>query len=416
MRAIGLWLLGWLVLPLAHADITQPVRFSGFGSFGVAFSDDDGADYTANYEQREGVGRTYSKDYGIDSVFGVQADATLARNLQATAQMQSRRVADGTSTPYFEWANLKYNINEDLSVRGGRVVAPMFMASESRAIGFAHTALRLSPDVYQLNPVSYLDGGGINYQFDINDVIYSANATVGTLEKELPTFFGKVELQFDTRLINLSAEVGASTFRMGYGEATIDFDTPALTELDVGLRLLADVGVAGASTVIASLVHHDFEAQFTDLGYQFDNGRYLVQAEYVIRRSDSFLVYDVDGFSLMAGYRLDRWTPYLRYAQADCINSKADLPALDESALGGLVSEDIAEINDFTGSLKVFDERKTWTVGTRWEVADNYALKVQIDNIRKPAGQAGLFVNTTSEFDARASNVNIYSIVLDFIF
>ncbi len=416
MRAMGVLLLGWLVLPPAHADITQPVRFSGFGTFGVAFSDDEGGDYTANYEQREGVGRTYSKDYGIDSVFGVQADATLARNLQATAQMQSRRVADGTSTPYFEWANLKYNVNEDLSIRGGRVVAPMFMASESRAIGFAHTALRLSPDVYQLNPVSYLDGGGINYQFDINDVIYSANATIGTLEKALPTFFGKVELQFDTRLINLSAEAGASTFRLGYGEATIDFDTAALADLDAGLSLLADLEVAGASTVKSSLVHQNFEAQFADLGYLFDNGRYLVQAEYVIRRSDSFLVYDVDGFSLMAGYRWDRWTPYLRYAQADCVNSKADLPALDESALGGLAADDIAEINVFTSALKVFDERKTWTLGTRWDVADNYALKLQIDSIRKPSGQAGLFINTTPEFEARALNVNIYSLALDFIF
>lgn len=160
MKAVGVLVLAVAAAFPVYADVTQPLRFSGFGTVGVAFSQDDGGDYIANYEQNEGAGNSHGKDYGVDSVFGVQADLAVSKRLQATAQMQSRRIADGSSTPYFEWANLKYAIDSDLSLRVGRVVAPMFMTSESRAIGYAHPALRLPPDVYLLNPVTYLDGAG----------------------------------------------------------------------------------------------------------------------------------------------------------------------------------------------------------------------------------------------------------------
>lgn len=416
MKAAWVLVLWVMAASPVFADITQPLRFSGFGTVGVVFSRDDGGDYIANYEQNEGAGFTHGKDYGVDSVFGVQADLAVSRRLQATAQMQSRRIADGSSTPYFEWANLKYAFDSDLSVRAGRVVAPMFMTSESRAIGYAHTALRLPPDVYLLNPVTYLDGGGINYQFDIGGVIYSANVTVGTLDKELPSFFGNVELRFDTRLANLIAEIGSSQFRVGYAEATIDFDSDVLDDLHASLAGLVDLGVEGASTVKDSLVHEGFKGRFASLGYQFDNGRYLVQAEYVVRRSDSFMVYDVDGFTLLAGYRIEAWTPYVRFAQADSVNSDRDLPMLDARGLGDDEAGQVAVINYVSAALKTYDERKTWTAGLRWDISDNYALKVQADHIRKPAGQSGLFINTTMSFEAEARNVSVYSVALDFIF
>lgn len=247
-------------------------------------------------------------------------------------------------------------------------------------------------------------------------MIYSANLTVGTLDKELPTFFGNVDLRFDTRLANLIAEFGHSQWRVGYAEATIDFDSALLDDLHASLAGLVALGVEGARTVKNSLVHEGFTGRFTSLGYQFDNGRYLVQAEYVVRRSDSFMVYDVDGFSVLAGYRVDTWTPYLRYAQADSVNSQRDLPALDPGGLRDNEAGQVAVINFVTNALKTYDERKTWTAGVRWDLADNYALKLQADHIRKPAGQSGLFINTTSSFDAEARNVSVYSVALDFIF
>lgn len=416
MKPYWVLLAGMLVPWAASADITQPLRFSGFGTVGAAFNDDEGGDYTANYEELEGAGRTHGKDYGVDSVFGVQADMEMAPALQATVQMQSRRVADGSSTPYFEWANVKYRFNEDLSVRVGRVVAPMFMVSESRAVGYAHTALRLAPDVYLLNPVSYLDGGGVTYQFDINNVIYSANATAGYLKKDLPSFFGEINLKFDTGVVNLTAETGGSTYRLGFGKARIDFVNDALDLLDGVLDTLVDAGIANAAKVQSNLVYQDFQTHFLDAGYQYDRGPYLVQAEYVTRRSDSFLIYDMNAYALLGGYRLGKWTPFLRYSQADCINAKSKLPALEDATLSSPLSAYADTINEFTTSLKVYDERKTWTLGTRWDIADNYALKFQYDRISKPAGQAGLFINTTAEFEAESRAVDVYAVALDFIF
>lgn len=416
MKYLWAALVSLMVMPATHAADTEGPRFSGFGTVGAAFSDNDGGDYTANFEQREGVGLTTTKDYGLDSIFGVQADLTLLDGLQATAQMQSRRLADGSSTPYFEWANLKYHFNEDLSLRVGRVVAPMFMVSESRAIGYSQITARLAPDVYQINPVSYLDGGGINYRFEFNDVLFSANTTLGKFKKALPTFFGELTTEFDARLINLSAESGASTFRVGYVDAVANFSADLLNLVDFSLTEMINAGVPNAALVDRHLQIEAFKAAFFDLGYTYDPGDYVVQAEYVIRRTDSFIVYDVDGFFVLGAVRLDSWTPFLRYAQVDDLNDKKSAPSIDATGFGAPFTDYATTVNIFTDVLKTYDERNTWTLGTRWDLADNYALKLQYDRVTKPSGQSGLFINATPEFIASKQSVDVYSITLDFIF
>lgn len=408
--------MGLLAVALTGVTVAEPVHFSGFGSLSVVHSDNDSGDYTANYEQQEGVGRTQQTDYGLDTVFGLQADAQLVPGLTATAQMQSRRVADGSATPYFEWANLKYRINDDFSVRIGRVVAPLFMASDSRAVGYSQTALRLPPDVYLLNPVSYLDGGDIKYQFERADVIYTATATVGKYEKMFPTIGGDTNVEFDAQLLDFKAETGASTFRLGIGKASVDFKTPLLKMLDDAVAGLVEAGVPRAPTLQDHLDHRGFQGLFANVGYAYDSGRYLVQAEYVVRRSESFWVYDVDGFYLLGGIRAGAFTPYVRYAQVNCLNRDADLPALDTGGLEPALATVATLVNQFTDALKVYDERNTWTAGIRWDFADNYALKAEIDHISKPGGNAGQFINTTPEFEARAQSVNVLSLALDFIF
>ena len=79
------------------------------------------------------------------------------KNLTGTAQIVTRRLSDYNSTrPYFEWANIKYQATRDLSVRAGRVVAPMFMISDSRMVGYAQTMVRPPEEVYFINPITFM--------------------------------------------------------------------------------------------------------------------------------------------------------------------------------------------------------------------------------------------------------------------
>lgn len=137
-----------------HADyIAENLRFSGFGTIGAAFNHDRNTDYRSNLEHNEGVGATTTRDCGLDTVFGFQADMKIINSLTVTAQMQSRRLSNGSSTPYFEWAYLKYNLAHNLSARLGRVVAPMFIISESRAVGYIPVRLFILKHAVDLSQV-----------------------------------------------------------------------------------------------------------------------------------------------------------------------------------------------------------------------------------------------------------------------
>ncbi|MGL5988097.1 MAG: hypothetical protein ACRCZ5_14685, partial [Burkholderiales bacterium] len=60
--------------------------------------------------------------------------------------------------------------------------------------------------------------------------------------------------------------------------------------------------------------------------------------------------------------------------------------------------------------------RSTWSLGTRWDVIDNVALKMQVDRTDKEKGGTGLFANSTAEFNNNDRKINVYSATLDFVF
>lgn len=401
----------------AYDDPSQRIHFSGFGTVGVALGHDEGGDYIAGYEQASGVGRSESRDYGLDSIFGVQIDATLLDGLSATAQMQSRRLADNTSTPYFEWANLKYQIHPDLNFRLGRVVAPMFMASEARAIGYAQTSARLPGEVYLLNPINYVDGGDITQRFSVGDALLAVNLTVGKLEQDLPTLYGDMTIDYDARMLNLALEWGDSQLRLGAARATLDFTNAELDLFNAVIDILIDAEIAGASQFKRIAATENFEVDFFDIGYLYDDGQWHAHAEWVARRAESYIVTDNNALFVLAGYRIQNWTPYVRYAQTNSLNDRSKVPYLDASHTNNdLLNLIAAGVNDFAVDIKTFDARESWSVGTRWDFADNLALKLQYDHVTKPAGSAGFFVNFTDTFRNTRQRLDIFSMTLDFVF
>ncbi|MFO1380546.1 MAG: hypothetical protein U1F63_09280, partial [Chitinivorax sp.] len=62
--------------------------------------------------------------------------------------------------------------------------------------------------------------------------------------------------------------------------------------------------------------------------------------------------------------------------------------------------------------------RSTLAAGGRWDLADNLALKLQVDRIYKPAGNNGAYFAPPypPEFANANRRINVYSATLDFVF
>lgn len=399
--------------PVLAAEISDYVRFSGFGTLGIVHSSDKDADFRGNIEQSTGAGRTNTHDSGVDSVFGAQADVQFMPKLTGTAQIVTRRLSDYNSTrPYFEWANIKYQATRDLSVRAGRVVAPVFMISDSRMVGYAQTMVRPPEEVYFINPITYVNGADVNYKFASGPVLYKVGATIGKLNQTLVSAVGSFSYKFDTKLVNAAAEYNGSTLRLGYGKVDLSASAEALDIYDKGMNTLVNAGVANASTIQSNTYHTDNTVEMYMLGYVYDKNEWLFQSEYVSRKSKSDIVLDLDGFSLMGGYRIAKWTPFLGYAHMSTKNPVI-LPSLNTSSLP---PGQAGIINALNATYQMPHNRSTWSMGTRWDVIDNVALKVQFDRTDKEKGGTGLFVNSTPEFNNNDRKINVYSATLDFVF
>lgn len=399
--------------PVLAAEISDWVRFSGFGTLGIVHSSDKDADFRGNLEQNTGAGRSNTHDSGVDSVLGAQADLQFMQNLTGTAQIVTRRLSDYNSTrPYFEWANIKYQATRDLSVRAGRVVAPMFMISDSRMVGYSQTMVRPPEEVYFINPITYVNGADINYKFSSGSVLYKVGATVGKLNQSLVSAVGTFNYKFDAKLINGAAEYNGSTLRLGYGRVDLTAKAEALDAYDRGMSTLVNAGVPNASTIQNNTSHTDNPVDMYTLGYVYDKKEWLVQSEFVSRKSRSDLVLDLDGFSLLGGYRIGKWTPFLGYAHMSTKNPVI-LPSLNTSSLP---PGQAGAINALNATYQMRHNRTTWSLGTRWDVIDNVALKMQFDRTDKEKGGTGLFVNSTPEFNNNDRKINVYSATLDFVF
>jgi hypothetical protein len=403
--------------PLAlHAQAPQHLQFSGFGTVGVTVTSLEDADYRSNSEQSEGVGRTASPDYGVDSVFGVQASMQWSDQLGATVQMQSRRLSDGAQVPYFEWANLRYSITPNLSVRVGRVLAPVFMTSDARSIGYSQTAVRLAPDVYQLAPISYIDGGDISWRMAFGDTLLRLHATHGDVDQSLTVSGEMRDYHFDLSILSGEIERDNSTFRVGYAKVVAQLESAGIARLDAGISTLAALGVGGAATVRERIDFADNDIDFSGVGYQYDDGRWLLQSELIQRNAASETIQDQLAAYVLVGWRFNDWMPFVQCSRMESKIHQDHLPVMDASGFSQAVVDSTAAINAGISAIRLPQERNTYALGVRWDLQDNVALKLQVDRIEKGANRLSYFVNATPEFIAEDRNIHVYTSTLDFIF
>ena len=247
----------------AGATDMERLRFSGFGTLGVVHSNDKSADFRSNIEQASRPGLTHKIDSGLDSVFGAQADINLLPGLTGTAQVISRRLSDmNLSKPYFEWANVKYQATRDLYVRGGRIVAPMFLISESRMVGYGQTAVRPSDEVYTINPVTYINGADIGYRFEGGPVLFKIGAAGGTLTQTITSGTATSKYYFNAKLFNGSAEYKGSTFRAGYAKLAIDIKSDMFAVRNAALDKLVANKVPNAYMVQENTATNNVNVDF----------------------------------------------------------------------------------------------------------------------------------------------------------
>lgn len=362
------WLIGAAMAALtssAHADAGQPTwSFSGFGTAALTHASNSDSEYVGSLYQPTGAGGQHDWSSTVDSKLGGQLTAHVTDRLSAVLQVVASNRTNNHFSPRVEWAYVSYAVTSDLSVSAGRTVLPGFMTSDTRLVGYANTSVRVPIETYNLNPTTSADGVNLSYRSHLGGATNTVQAWYG---KTKVTIIGQQGDRVNgvkadaLRGIADTIESGALTVRAG------------VTFVDLTLPIAPGVTVVTDSRVL-------------NLGASYDPGKWFIQGELSHSKTTSASRAQRALYAT-AGLRWQNLTPYASFST---INTDDDQPQLR-----GL-------------------KQSTSSLGVRWDVRPNTALKLQLDHVKLGEGNLGFMVNAKPS--AAGSSTNVATLAVDFVF
>lgn len=335
------------------------VRLSGFGQVMAGTSLDDSGLPLIGYDDEV--------DFKPETLFAVQISADLAEAWSATAQVVARGRDD--FDPEFAWAYLGWN-SGDWAAKVGRQRIPFYRYSDFLEVGYGYAWVRPPRTVYGGTGFDNFDGLNLAYsRFDgelYSNFQFIYGTTDVTVVRPQVTFSQSLE-----SLMGLTWDgsyAGWLNMRAAYFSADVDIDSPLLNPLLDALR------ANGFGPVVPGLDVVGDGGYFWGLGADIDRGNWVLGFETIGRGIDDTLAPDTRESYVSLSYRLGAVQPYVVYgwSKADPDLALADplraAPPLFNATLGALERQRV-------------DETYT-SVGLRWDVAGNVALKADYTRYR----------------------------------
>jgi hypothetical protein len=391
-------------------DPDAPVfAFSGFGTLGAAHSSEKNADFTSSAFKPKGTGFSHDWSFDVDSLIAAQVTAKPAPKVSAILQVIAQQNYDDTYRPHVEWANIRYQVTPDLSVRAGRTVLPFLLVTDTYKVGYANPWVRPPIEVYSLVSVTSNDGIDATLRMPVGAATNTFQLIWGRTDSRFPTTEGAYGV---SRARELAAFVGI--FEQGF--ATVHFHAGrsriTITDFDALLDVFREFGPEGVAIADRNEVHN-LLVNFVGIGASYDPGQWFAMGEWA-RINAGAILGRKSAWYLSGGYRFGKLTPYVTYAQSRA-DSLTD-PGLTISALPDFLAEPAAGLNAALNSvLATKAVQKTISIGARWDLMPDAALKLQFDHTRIGAGSNGTLSNPQPDFRT-GGNLNVFSIAFDFVF
>jgi hypothetical protein len=399
-----------ILLPAAEvrADDSTPHKFSidGFGTLGWVHSSEDQADFLGGLLIGQGAGYSNAWSAEVDSRIGLQLSAALSPRISGVLQVISEQRHDGSYRPRVEWANLKFQFAPEVELRVGRTVLASFLVSDHRKVGYANPWVRPPVELYGIVPVTSSDGVTVEYRLDLAGAAHALQADFGRSDTSLPEG-GDVRAR-KAWGISDTIEMGALTLRVSYRQASLRL--PSFNTLFDGFRQFGPEGLALAERYDAN----GSTFQLAGLAAMYDPGDWFASGEVARVRSHS-AIGDRSAWYASAGYRWDEFTPYGVHARSRAHGDDSD-PGLTVSNYPPERTETVLGLNAALAELlEGIPSQRTTSLGIRWDVRPNVALKLQYDHTDLDAGSTGVLGNIQPGF-RRGGEMDLLSVAVDFVF
>jgi hypothetical protein len=353
------------------AGTDQPMfTFGGFGSLGVSHSSMSLGDYTLDSSIPKGSALSEDWSTANDTRIAAHLAAQFTPKVSAVLQIVSEYHIPNTYQPEIEWANVKYAFIPNAYIRVGRIALPTFLDSDNRDVGFTYVWVHPPLELYRQLAITHSDGVDAMYRADLGESVNTIKAIIygeNTLERQNSTSTSK-----DMWGIFDTSEYGPTTIHVGYQE-----------RLSSSENLLT--GITGPWIRNSDL----------SLGVQYDPGNWFAISEWIQRKSTT----NITAMYVSGGYRVNKFTPYLTYAQ----NSQGSfLPGFPPPSSNSI--------------LLANRSQSTVSAGVRWDFMKNTDLKFQYDQVKLSDNSNGFLANVPANVILYGQSFHVITAVVDFIF
>jgi hypothetical protein len=341
-------------------------------------------------------------DFGVDSRAGAQVDARFTDWFSGVVQVVSEHRYDNHYTPYVNMANLKFQVTPGISFRVGRLPFSAYLISDYQKVGYSMPWVRPPVEVYQFNPLNYVDGADAVIQHNLGSVAVAWQFSAGTSSAKLPSDLSSEFKGKDVYSVSINATYGSSTYRAFYLQMKGSVDNTAL-DSPGGYYDILRTYAGGFNPVYNPAAADQYQIKndkitYMSVGYSYDPGDWFLQLEATRNAGDEDMLLHATSGYITGGIRFGAWTPYLTYAQ-----KKNDSPLTHPNPI----------INGILASAN--QAQSSTALGLRWDFRANTDLKLQFDKVKNDTNSYGALINNQPAFKTGES-YNLITLSLDFVF
>ncbi len=396
--------------------------FNGFATLGAVYSDEDRADFVSSWLlQPNGAGHTSEWHAGVDTKLGGQLDIQFNTAFSAVLQLVVQRQEDNAWTPEIEWANIKYQFNDELSLRIGRTVLPTFMVSDTRLVGYANPWIRVPQEVYQLNPLTNLDGLDLTYSQEFENGRNTLQFNLGQTNRDIVRN-GEIKAR-NGITINNTFEYNFATLRLSYLHTKLDLavkESDALYDaygtIGDALSLIPgqETNAAQARAISTRYRVEDASVELYSAGIKLEPGNWLLMGEWGHASETGGLTKVQAGYTTLA-YHFPSLMPFLTLAEVN--GETPDESGLSTTGMPQPLASTVDQLNQGLNLLlfQASAAQKSITAGIRWDFHPGAALKLQYQHIDIDEQSPGRLGNIQPGFSP-GGTVNVFSTAIDLVF
>lgn len=370
-------LLAMLALGTADSAIANDLdarrlTFGGFGTIGALYHNEDDIEYRRSISQPRGA-EGGEADFATDTIGGVQLNAAWNTQLEVVVQATTRLTADGDWTPELTRAFLRYNPNEVVSLRAGRIGWEIYPRADSRDIGYSQLNIRPAVEVFGISPSEHFDGGELALKRPFGDALVSLKLYGGSGDGKVALQDGSVNSVAGSKVWggHIDYEQGPWVLRLGSGVFEQE-EPPPLDALAAGLRMTGEPQAVALGNDFAA---NGRKTLFFVGGAAYDKGP--VQARLFAAYVDSEYAVSPNLYvgQIIGGYRIGALTPYASFSivrNSDDIRGTGlpDEPQYAALNAGAYAAQSAFRYNQHSLAL-----------GLRWDFLPKLALKFQVDQV-----------------------------------